>query len=187
MRDEELKDLVNQYFELHGRGSQEQRRVMGLPMRPHEAMILYGLVVREKPDVIFESGTAVGWSATWMTLASDAPVYTFDPVARKQLFSPKDKEFYFTNAEFAEVKHLLPSWSNKKKLFLVDGDHRRRFVLRDFNAIVDFLAPGDIMVFHDTAHAGGPIRAISDIRGLHPGWRYEFLDTANGLGVVTCE
>lgn len=182
-KDRELNRLLLRYYRLlDDPGS--YKRAMGFLMQPHEVLFLYGLVLREQPDIIFESGTALGWSASWMALASKARVITYDPVDRDKLFN---RNFIFVNDKFSTVRSDLSSLNDDKKLFLIDGDHTKKGLLEDFCAIEEFLRLGDIVVLHDIIREGGVRSGFKKIQNKHPNWKYELIRTFNGIEVITVQ
>lgn len=180
-----IKELLVEYYDLLS-SSGSHRKFMGCAAQPHEVIFLYGLILQERPKVIFESGTAIGWSASWMCLASDAPVYTYDPDIKPRLFSPKFKKFEFINAPFSKVVNELPKWCGFKKLFFIDGDHSSKGALEDFESIEEFLESGDIIVLHDTVGERGVVNLFKKIYRKYPNWKYEQIKTYNGMEVITC-
>jgi cephalosporin hydroxylase len=75
------------------------------------------------------------------------------------------------------VQELLPS--ERAPLFVIlDSDHSKAHVLRELNAYVPLMKPGDYLVVEDTCVNGhpvrpdfgpGPMEAIEEFLGLHPG------------------
>lgn len=186
-KDRELRDLLDKYFEIWDNPG-DLRRTMGYPMKPHEALFLFGLVMREQPDVIFESGTAVGWSGTWMALATDAEVFTFDIASRQRLFHPIEGKLHCTITPFQEGAPLqLHRWEGSRKLFLIDGDHTNKGFREDVEAVEPFLEPGDVIVLHDTTTEGGVRRGYAALQAKHPEWKFEDIKTVNGMAVITVQ
>lgn len=185
MSDVQIKDLLIRYYRLVNKPG-PHNKIMGYTMMPHEAIFLYSLVLQEQPDVIFESGTAMGWSASWMLLASNAPIYTYDPNIRPRLFEIKKKKFNFINDSFSTVVHKLPEWVSYKKLFFIDGDHSMTGLLEDFNSIEQFLESEDIIVLHDTVRESGVIKGFKKIQRKYPHWDYKHIKTYNGMEVIRC-
>lgn len=183
--EKEIRDLLIRYYEL-SENPGIHKKTLGYLMQPHEAIFLYGLIMREEPSIIFESGTAVGWSATWMALASDAAVFTYDPVVRERLFSPKEKDFIFVHAPFSEVKSKLDNKQFQfKRLYLIDGDHSLGGFLEDLGTIIPYLNPEDIIVLHDTIREQGVCKGLVKIKKQYPNWKYESIETYNGMEVIT--
>lgn len=183
---EEFRDLLIRYYELWDQPG-PHRREMGYPMIPPDALFMYGLIIRQAPDVAYESGTAVGWSSAWIALAMDSkPVYTFDPAIRSSLFKPKQGNITYVNDRFeSSVDKYMTGVAGKRKFFFIDGDHNHTSVLSDFDAVHGYLESEDILLFHDVATGTGPARALHDIKIRHPEWKYEHIQSRHGMEVVT--
>ena len=187
--DRELTRLLAEFdaAEYRVKGEKEAK-LMSWPMKPHEAILLFGLIMLEQPDVVFESGTAVGWSSSWMALASQAPVFTFDPVVRVAVFRSHVRvaKRYCEPFESGVVKLLNTSdWKGKKKLFMIDGDHTKEGAIADFTAIEPYVERGDLIVYHDTSFEFGVRKAVKHIVRKYPHWDDKRIITVNGMHVIT--
>lgn len=107
-------------------------------------------------SLIVESGTANGWSACYFA-SEGINVFTYDVVERPQLLDDPllDDHLFikahigFTVGKFSdEVGRILPI-KEEPVCFFIDGDHSRKAVFDDFQAIQKSLKQGDIVIFDD--------------------------------------
>lgn len=171
------------YYELWNKPGPHEK-TMGFPMLPEEAMTLMSLAILEQPDIIFESGTAVGWSSAWMAL-SGTSVHTFDPIVRERLFSHPLVTSYVAPFETTAASYLL-AYKGMKKMILIDGLHTVGGCQRDFDSIKDLLEPGDFVIFHDTISERPVAKVFHRVQLKFPDWDYRHIHTRNGMGVATC-
>jgi predicted O-methyltransferase YrrM len=150
-------------------------------------MILVSLIYSEQPEVIFESGTAIGWSSSWMAVATDSPIITFDPVARDQVFSVSTGNITRVLGTFdTEIHKWAPKYANNKKMVFIDGDHGRSAVVADTMAVVPYLRPYDILIYHDTDKCGTVQKALHyDIIPAFPSWEVKRFATRRGMIALT--
>ena len=148
-----------------GRGFKMER---WMPLE--EVQLLHTFVKDFEPELIFESGTANGWSALWLSLYG-APVYTFDPISRLKLWDSiwEDKvsadNITYTEAAFATLPETFPELKGKKNLFFIDGAHTASGVTGDCAAVMEFASPGDTVIFHD-------LNLKPCVRGFHRMQKY---------------
>jgi hypothetical protein len=116
-----------------------------------EADLILKLAKEADPDYIFESGTANGISALFLSTVG-CPVYTFDPVARRKVWDivtlPTDNITYVED-KFSSVAERYPELKDKKKVFFIDGSHSNTGIQEDCNALKEFAKEGDLILFHD--------------------------------------
>jgi len=106
-------------------------------------------------SVVYESGTANGYSALW--LASGLPkagvVHTFDVVDREKCWAqlPVGREinFYCNSFHLGVVRFLNTRPKDQKALFFIDGDHTKEGVTNDIAVIEPHLRKGDTVIFDD--------------------------------------
>lgn len=114
-----------------------------------EAKLLLKLATEHDCEVIFESGTANGLSASWMSL-SGKPVITFDPVDRNKIWDGLGiNNITYVNKKFSEVDSVYPEFKSKRKMFFIDGDHGPTGVGEDCAAVERFASEGDLIILHD--------------------------------------
>lgn len=136
---------------------------------------------------VVETGTRHGGSALFFAdlLAmggSPGKVISIDVDASSNLVSGHPGITFLhgdsSSTEMAErVGNILPE--NRGTLFVIlDSDHTKSHVLREFNAYLPLLRPGDYLVVEDTCINGHPVRAefgpgpyeaVADFLAAHPG------------------
>jgi predicted O-methyltransferase YrrM len=123
---------------------------------PEEVRLLLKIAEEEQPDVILESGTAFGWSASWFALTG-VPVITFDPCKRIYVWDEmgwdKPKNITLEQGKFEEVVTRYPDLTGKKLVF-IDGGHHSSAVKEDCEAIKKIAKDGDILLWHDLNMTG---------------------------------
>ena len=129
-----------------------------------EADLILKLAKEANPDCIFESGTANGISALFLSTIG-CPVYTFDPASRPKMWDrfPSDNITYIED-RFSSVVERYPELKDKKKVFFIDGDHSNSGVTEDCKVVREFAKEGDLIIFHDLN-----IEAV--VRGWMRMWR----------------
>lgn len=120
-----------------------------------EAQVLLDLIEDQGFGLVYESGTANGFSARLMA-ETGAEVHTYDPVDRPQVWS---RNIHSTlniscyREEFENVRSVLEEREDKA-LFFIDGEHSYGGCSRDWLAVEPFLRKGDVVVFHDYQDRG---------------------------------
>lgn len=177
----DVADALEQYAKLReGRGKE-----VGYCSTIDEVFLYYTIAKEVKPDVIFESGTALGWSSFWWAFGSpETPVYTWDIAMRDQYWN-RPNITKLQGSFDKEIAELIERYKNDKKLFFLDSDHHWRVILNEFYAIAPFVKVGDVLVFHDSIGERGVIKALGKINKLRPEWkRIDYL-TSNGVTAYT--
>jgi MMP 1-O-methyltransferase len=121
--------------------------------------------------VIVEIGSFHGKSTICLGLGSKAgrqvPVYAIDPHRRPSW------ESFLANLERAGVADLVKpirgrsqrvaaEFDEAVELLFIDGDHRYKRVLHDFNRWVPKVVEGGVVAMHDTTWFPGPKRVAED-------------------------
>ncbi len=141
------EDLEKMYGEddevLKGRGLARKRWVT-----LQEANVLADVVEEEAPDHIFESGTANGYSTSWLGLLG-TPVTTYDIVNRAKVWGERNPaHITCVNEKFSSMVEHAKTVEGKK-LFFIDGNHNSSGVKADVEAVLEVIEKGDVIVFHD--------------------------------------
>ena len=114
-----------------------------------EARLLLKLCLIQQPEVIFESGTANGFSTMWLSVVG-VPVYTFDPVDRTKLWDNLGIiNITYVKDKFSSVVFTYSELSSCRKAFFIDGDHSSSGVQSDCAAVKQYAKVDDIVIFHD--------------------------------------
>ncbi len=122
-----------------------------------EALFMYSLVKVTNPKVIVEFGFCKGFSAKnfLASMADDALLYSYDPdpVATRYARRIRDKRFRFLgkrgedfSAEDIDHQHI--------DLLLLDASHEFSDSMDMFGKIYRQMAPGGIIIVHDTGLFG---------------------------------
>lgn len=183
MNTQHIKSLVNKA------GSEFKK---GRWVTNEEGELIRKLVALARAVNVFESGTANGYSACWLSLSlpPEGKVHTFDPIDRPKLWDQsfgveniKDKAVFHQNY-FKEVKSILGGRAPKVPFgFFIDGDHGSDSVMEDWNSIAGFLQPGDVIIFHDL-NIKGVRRAWDTILSSVPPSRNFVFNTDRIVGVI---
>ena len=137
-----------------------------------EASLLNTITQDFKPDYIFESGTANGFSTLWLSLYG-APVYTFDPVSRAKTWdnlqggTPSNITYY--QRPFEDLPQILSELKGSKSLFFVDGLHTSKGMQADCAAVLEHAEEGDTVIFHD-------LNIAACVRAFHRMLKYSLKD-----------
>lgn len=148
---------------------------------PQAGMLLHALTLNQRPRVAVEVGSFLGASSAWIASALEpgATLHAVDRFALSRRFAarrqdvPRDIEAAFrarvdraaltdrVRVHVGDSPRLLAAMRTELlnaggvDLAFIDGDHTIPGVVRDFWAIEPALAPGAIVVFHDTEPGSG--------------------------------
>lgn len=123
-------------------------------MTKKEVDILVQRIYDIDPYKVFESGTANGYSSSYIA-STGHTVITFDPANRRKIWSYLPKEvqnrIVYNNEPFKNAKKYLDDIQSSEYLyFFIDGDHSREGIKEDFETIKPYLQEGGGRVmFHD--------------------------------------
>lgn len=134
------------------------------------AELLYRLVLHFKPKSILELGTSLGITTCYLASANTkCPVYTIegDPIIRN-LAIENFKELNLKNIKsiegnFADVLPKVLQELGGVDFAFIDGNHRKEPTLRYFNALVDKMPNGGILIFDDIYWSKEMTEAWNDI------------------------
>ena len=140
-------------------------------------------------DWVIETGSRFGGSALYfadllVARGAGGRVISIDMDAQSNFAIEHPKiDFLYGDSASADildaVKRLLGERDQGGRVFLIlDSDHRKEHVLRELEAYVPLLAPGDYLVVEDTCINGHPVRpdfgpgpweAVEAFVAAHPG------------------
>jgi hypothetical protein len=147
-----------------------------------EANVLWSVCKEEAPDHIYESGTANGYSAAWLSLEG-ASVTTYDPVDRPKIWpelSTPPNNIKYVQETFTQVAQDAADTVGKK-LFFIDGRHQNSGIREDLTAVMEVIKPGDVILLHDLNYTG-VTRYFHRMQNLSASWKQ--YDTRRGVGKV---
>ena len=130
----------------------DEKYGIGRWVTDREAEYLCSLIRDHNICVVYESGTANGFSAAKMAQTS-AHVVTYDPNKRPHIWEEKGFEHYedsvtYVQKGFEELSIDPRIWGGPR-LFFIDGDHGGIAATRDLEAVMKFYKDGDVIALHD--------------------------------------
>ena len=142
-------------------------------IHPHTALMLYALVLNQRPQVIVETGTFYGYSAWVMACAlatwgdEGAMVYTIDPEQALIADQVKDHPYIDCRAGLSQnvLPELLEEVGEVQFAFL---DSSKRIAYREFQTIDPYMPEGGIICFHDTQMLNTGYALYACIMERHP-------------------
>lgn len=121
----------------------------------HTALLLFSLVLNQRPKIIIETGTFYGYSTWFMAQAlrawddEDAMLYTIDRT--DHLIAPEVKKHpkvtIITGESEVELPKLVEEVGEAQFIFL---DSWKRLARWEFLEVHKIVPPGGLVVFHDT-------------------------------------
>lgn len=187
------EDLMSFYKKLMNSYKLPVEELIGGSIKKADASLLYNLVIQEKPKIVLQVGTFVGFStliiAEALKHSGDGRIYTVDPeISHRKISNPVDiarnacKErglsdrVEFIKGWFSNV----PYWSDKKisgevvgpallhqlktlDFVFIDGDHSIMSTISDFALVASSLGINGICVMHDVCSHNSVSRAITAI------------------------
>ncbi len=183
-------------------------------VHPEAGRFLYGLVRLLRPATVVETGSWLGYSALCIAQALEdnggGHLHAFDLFGERpgwgtSITGPCTDSLAVAraHAEHAGLSHRITfragdSSQGIRDTFagradavdfaFVDGDHRARGVLRDWEALDAAMRPGALIVLHDTEPSVcgwyGPRYLMEELAQRHPTrWRAVMIPTAGGAGM----
>lgn len=171
---------------------------------PMDLWIYQELLVRQRPDIVIETGTWRGGSAYFLAMMLDllghGEVVSVDAEAIPDL--PQHRRItYLTGSSTAPeiVREVTARAAGRRTFVILDSDHRREHVLAELRAYAPLIAVGDVLVVEDTNVGGhpawpefgpGPMEAVDEFLAEAAGrWAVDercerFLMTLNPRGYL---
>lgn len=153
-----------------------------------EADILLKRINRSQATLYVECGTCHGYSACWAASSENIQaVHTFDPADREHIWTRPDyadlaPKITFHHGKFHEnVAQLSDLIASNVVFYFIDGNHSKRAVAADFDAIQPLLKKGDRIMFHDSGSAHGVVNLMPRIAARFPEWARIDYHTDRGM------
>lgn len=187
----DVTSIYGRYFDLHPILGPAGLPVVGwapVKMTPAERLLLWTLAYCLRPAVyleigIFEGGSARIVASALETARAPGRIVAIDPEPRisEEIWQGLAARTTLLRSRSPEAlgQVLALCGPGSVGLALVDGDHDEKAVLADAEALLELLAPGAWVLFHD-AHLPGVARAID-------GWVRRDPERLLDLGLLTCE
>ena len=162
-------------------------------VRPEIGRLLYWVIRCTRPRLVLETGACIGYSALWMGQALQdnalGHLHSFDlfnfprdyvspvlgkranvmEVARGHVEAAKLSQYvtFHQGDSSSRIRRLFESKDVEFELAFIDGDHRLRGSLKDWQAVDERMAEGGIVLVHDTMPQSGwlgPRRLLEELR-----------------------
>lgn len=155
-----------------------------------EAIVLYTITCTESIQNYYESGTANGYSSSWVALAiiqnGLVPnVHTWDPHNRDKIwekfsiFKNFKKLITFHNEVF--INAIKQNRAPNKSLYFIDGGHSESDFLQDLDHVNRIHTKGDILIVHDVS---GYEYILNHFKEFSKSKRNKIIPTDRGMGIV---
>lgn len=123
-------------------------------IHPHTALLLFSLVLNQRPMAIVETGTFYGYSTWFMAealriLGDGGKIHTIDTVAKlvaPEVLNHPNVEFH-RGVSLTVMETLLPELGEVQFAFL---DSYKRLSLLEFSRVTPLIPEGGMVAFHDT-------------------------------------
>lgn len=159
-----------------------------LAVEPEYGQMLYDMVKNRKPKIIFELGTARGYSTSWMLLAlnelNQGHLYTADHIERKPPYwdmahIPTNRltRFKGTVDQIEKVPGLID-------LAFLDSTHQFELLEPDLEKVMPRIAKNGTMVVHDTNYYRNMGDALAKYFEGRTEWAYREIRTGCGFGIA---
>jgi hypothetical protein len=152
MSQKDVKDIIRKARHI---GKTESAFKLAYWVTDEEGEILYNIAKDNNISLVFESGTANGFSSCWFA-GTGATVYTFDIVSRPKIWA-KSKELETLSSlinthvvPFKDgISKVIPKDRKANAIFFLDGGHGYMDIKQEWDAIEPILVSGDHVILHD--------------------------------------
>ncbi|MFC1711753.1 class I SAM-dependent methyltransferase [Patescibacteria group bacterium] len=142
--------------------------------------LLYNLALKVKKECLVEIGSFKGKSTIALALGAKKrklPIFAIDP--HENYIENKDREFdassrthFYKNMLLFNIsknvslinltsENAVKCWNKKISLLWIDGDHKYKKVLKDFQLWKKYVIKNGLIIFHDSVALGlGPTRVV---------------------------
>jgi predicted O-methyltransferase YrrM len=144
------------------------KKALSSSLNKSSGRLLYRIAMDVKPEICLELGTSVGLGSMYLAMgAPGTEIITIEGnTDLAKAAGTNSKRLGFSNITvinglFAEHLDKLKAGGSKRMVVWLDGDHRGEALLENLNKILDFAAPGSVIIVDD-------IRWSSS---MHRGWK----------------
>jgi cephalosporin hydroxylase len=157
---------------------------LGVPIlkSPLDSWIYQEIIAETRPDLIIETGTALGGSALFFAsmcdLVGNGRVVSIDVEARSEVHHPRLTLLKGDSTSAGMISKVTELASGTtRRMVVLDSDHSAAHVSRELRAYRDFVSPGSYLVVEDTnvnghpvmpEHGPGPFEAVADFLKENP-------------------
>lgn len=156
-----------------------------------EGALLKHLVESVGAKSYIECGTANGYSTVWavLGLSSGGRAYTFDQANHPKVYEDKELGCTSVATQITFIKDSFDALANNvgdlqhPLAVFIDGGHKHRDVVKDWNTILPFLEFGDVVIFHDL-NIEGVKKAWDEIVEDTKSFDHSTFPTRNCIGAI---
>lgn len=140
---------------------------LGVPVLkcPLDLFVYQEILSETRPQVIVETGTALGGSALFLAslceLLGQGEVITVDIVDQCQARHPRLTTFVGSSTDPQVVERITASVAGRSAMVILDSDHSKAHVLRELANYSELVPVGHYLIVEDTNINGHPV-----------GWQY---------------
>lgn len=162
----------------------------GLAMEREFGELMYRYVLRKRPGMILEFGTANGYSSCWFLLGllrnGKGTLITVDKFDRNpKIWDVLNIPTYPMTAFIKLTKEFMKSFVGSLDMVLLDTEHRIEQIEAEIELIEPFLNKGAIIFIHDTFSDPDVGIGLRDFFMKKGTYSYESIDKSCGLGIAT--
>jgi len=170
---------------------------------PSDLFLYQEIIMKNKPDIIIETGTLYGGSALFFArlfdILGNGKVISID-IVKKDF--PKHHRISYAKSDSTNAKlisELKLECAGKKVMVILDSDHSKTHVLKELKIYNELVTKGQYMIVEDSninghpvyeSFGGGPMEAIEEFMKDNNDFKIDtklenkFLITANPSGYL---
>lgn len=135
---------------------------MGVPCQkcPLDLWIYQEIFHEIRPDLVIETGTALGGSALFMAhmmdLMGNGQVVSIDTVPASRPSHPRIRYVLGSSDDPAVIAHVIDGRPQEVRLVVLDSDHSKAHVTRELELLAPLVTVGSYLIVEDTNINGHP-------------------------------